>query len=108
MAVVAVFGNAKASIRNTGTSPIAIIFMCISLIFIVDSLPLLFPMKNNSSFVAEPHLRFESVFDPGKLGIRNKIYVDVRRRISQSLPQNRCSFTFDRATPLTPLSFAIQ
>ena len=61
MAVVAVFGNAKAIIRNTGTSPIAIIFICISLIFIVDFLPLLFPVKNNSSFVAEPHVRFESV-----------------------------------------------
>jgi hypothetical protein len=29
-------------------------------------------VKNNSSFVAEPHVRFESVFDPGKLGIKVK------------------------------------
>jgi hypothetical protein len=61
MAVAGVFGIAKASIRNTGTSPIAIIFICISLIFIVNFLPHLFPVKNNSSFVAEPHVRFESV-----------------------------------------------
>jgi len=77
MAVVGVFGIVKASIRNTGTSPIAIIFICISLIFIVDSLPLLCPVKNNSSFVAEPHMRFESYFDTVKIGIRNKIYVGV-------------------------------
>jgi hypothetical protein len=59
MVVVGVFGNIKESIRNTGTSPIAIIFIWISFIFIVDSLPLYFPVKNNNSFVAEPHMRFE-------------------------------------------------
>jgi hypothetical protein len=60
MAVAGVLGIAKASIRNTGTSPIAIIFICISLIFIVDFLLLLCPVKNNSLFVAGPHVRFES------------------------------------------------
>jgi hypothetical protein len=48
------------SIRKTGTSPIAIIFICISLIFIVDSLPSLHPVNTRSLFVAEPHMRFES------------------------------------------------
>jgi hypothetical protein len=41
MAVVAVFGNAKASIRNTGASPIAIVFICISVTCISDPLPVL-------------------------------------------------------------------
>jgi hypothetical protein len=67
-----VFGIVKASIMNTGTSPIAIIFICISLIFIFDFLPHLCPRKNNSSIVAEPHVRFESYFDTGKLGIKVK------------------------------------
>jgi hypothetical protein len=35
--LLAVVGNAKASIRNIGISPIAIIFICISLIFIFIS-----------------------------------------------------------------------
>jgi hypothetical protein len=67
MAVVAVFGNIMESIRNTGISPIAIIFICISLIFIVDSHPFFFPETNNSSFVAEPHMHFESVVLKKKL-----------------------------------------
>lgn len=45
MAVVAVFGDVKASIMNMGSSPIAIIFICISLIFKSDSLSLLFFIK---------------------------------------------------------------
>ena len=60
IAVVAVFGNAMVSIRKTGTSPIAIIFICISFIFIVDSLPSLRPVNTSSLFVLEPHMRFES------------------------------------------------
>jgi len=32
-------------------------------------------MKNNSSFVAEPHVRFESEFDPKNLVLKREIYI---------------------------------
>jgi len=57
MAVDAVFGNAKVSIRNTGTNPIAINFICISLICIVIPRHSC-PVYNSSSFVAEPQMHF--------------------------------------------------
>lgn len=45
MAVEAVFGNAKVRIRNTGTSPIAITFSCISFTCIFDSFLISFLFK---------------------------------------------------------------
>lgn len=47
----------------------------------------------------------EGLIDPENYIIKSKIYVSYRRRISRYLPQNRCSFPFDRATPPALLSF---
>ncbi len=43
--------------------------------------------------------RVEGLIDPGTLIIKSKIFIGDRRRISRSLPQNRCSFLLDRAIP---------